>query len=289
MKYIFIINESAGREKYKKILPNIEKSCKKRSIDFEVRYISKEKSGYDIALEYKDKEYVIYVVGGDGTLTLTLPGLVGTKNKLGIIPTGSGNDTYRTIKTMPKGESFIDLGKINDTYFINVACSGIDAEVANNIDKLRNSIIPTSQLYNASLIYTFINFKHKKIKMRTKIKNIEDEYTILSICNGSYYGGGFKIAPKSRLVDGLLDIYYAEKMPKFKMIPLVLKLKQGKHEGRRRVHKFRTNHVELELEEETTFNVDGEKLTDKKFIIDVLPKAITLFNDNDFVEEVMKK
>lgn len=289
MKYIFIINESAGREKYKKILPNIEKSCKKRSIDFEVRYISKEKSGYDIALEYKDKEYVIYVVGGDGTLTLTLPGLVGTKNKLGIIPTGSGNDTYRTIKTMPKGESFIDLGKINDTYFINVACSGIDAEVANNIDKLRNSIIPTSQLYNASLIYTFINFKHKKIKMKTKIKNIEDEYTILSICNGSYYGGGFKIAPKSRLVDGLLDIYYAEKMPKFKMIPLVLKLKQGKHEGRRRVHKFRTNHVELELEEETTFNVDGEKLTDKKFIIDVLPKAITLFNDNDFVEEVMKK
>lgn len=289
MKYIFIINESAGREKYKKILPNIEKSCRKRSIDFEVRYISKEKSGYDIALEYKDKEYVIYVVGGDGTLTLTLPGLVGTKNKLGIIPTGSGNDTYRTIKTMQKGESFIDLGKINDTYFINVACSGIDAEVANNIDKLRNSIIPTSQLYNASLIYTFINFKHKKIKMKTKIKNIEDEYTILSICNGSYYGGGFKIAPKSRLVDGLLDIYYAEKMPKFKMIPLVLKLKQGKHEGRRRVHKFRTNHVELELEEETTFNVDGEKLTDKKFIIDVLPKAITLFNDNDFVEEVMKK
>jgi hypothetical protein len=28
-------------------------------------------------------------------------------------------------------------------------------------------------------------------------------------------------------------------------------------------------------------------LTDKKFVIDVLPKALTLFNDNDFVEEVM--
>ena len=72
------------------------------------------------------------------------------------------------------------------------------------------------------------------------------------------------------------------------MIPLILKLKKGNHEGRRRIHKFRTNHVELELDEEITFNVDGEKLTDKKFIIDVLPKAITLFNDNDFVEEVMQ-
>lgn len=289
MKYIFVVNESAGKGKCKKILPNIEKVCKDRDIDFEIRYISKEKSGYDIAKEYKDEENVIYVVGGDGTLGITLPGLIGTKNKLGIIPSGSGNDTYRTIKNMQKGETLIDLGKINDRYFINVACSGIDAEVANNIDKLRNTIIPTNQIYNVSLIYTFVTFKHKKMKMKTKIKNIEDEYTILSICNGSYYGGGFKIAPKSRLTDGLLDIYYAEKMPKFKMIPLILKLKKGKHEGKRRVHKFRTNHVELELEEEITFNVDGEKLTDKKFIIDVSPKAITVFNDNDFVEEVLKQ
>ena len=287
MKYIFIMNEIAGKGKCKKILPNIENACKNRNLDFEIRYISKEKSGYDIALEYKNEECVIYVVGGDGTLAITLPGLIGTKNKLGIIPAGSGNDTYRTIKTMKDGETLIDLGKINDTYFINVACSGIDAEVGNNIDKLRNTIIPSSQLYNASLIYTFITFKHKKMKMKTNIKNVEDKYTILSICNGSYYGGGFKIAPKSRLIDGLLDIYYAEKMPKFKMLPLILKLKKGKHEGKRRVHKFRTNHVELEFEEEVTFNVDGEKLINKKFIIDVLPKAITLVNERDFVEEIM--
>ena len=287
MKYIFIANETAGRGKCKKVLPKIEEACQKRNIEYEIRYITKEKSGYDIALEYKEQENVIYVVGGDGTLTITLPALLGTKNKLGIIPAGSGNDTYRTIKSMPKGDTPIDIGKINDTYFINVACTGIDAEIGNSMDKLRNTIIPTSQLYNASIVYTFVKFKHKKMKLKTNIKNIEAKYTILSICNGSYYGGGFKIAPKSRLEDGLLDIYYAEEMSRLKMIPLILKLKKGKHEGRRRVHKFRTNHVELELEEEITFNVDGEKLTDNKFIIDVLPKAITLFNDDDFVEEIM--
>ena len=288
MKYIFIVNESAGRGKCKKILPNIENACKDRNIEYEIRYISKEKSGYDIALEYKEQENVIYIVGGDGTLTITLPALIGTKNKLAIIPAGSGNDTYRTIKNMENKETQIDIGKINETYFINVACTGIDAEIGNNMDKLRNTIIPTGQLYNASIVYTFVKFKHKKIKLKTKIKDIEEKYTILSICNGSYYGGGFKIAPKSRLTDGLLDIYYAEEMAKLKMIPLILKLKKGKHEGRRKVHKFRTNHVEIELEEEVTFNVDGEKLTDKRFVIDVLPKAITLFNDNEFVEEVMK-
>ncbi len=287
MKYIFIVNPNAGKGKCKEILPKIEEECKKKNRVYEIRYISENKSGYDIAMEYKDEENIIYVVGGDGTLSVTLPAIVGTKNKLGIIPAGSGNDTYRTIKTMEDGESLIDIGKVNDRYFINVACTGIDAEVGNNIEKFRGTIVPTSQLYNVSIIYTFVTFKCKKIKIKTSIKNIEDKYTILSICNGSYYGGGFKIAPKSRLTDGLLDIYYAEKMPKLKMIPLILKLKKGKHEGRRRVHKFRTNHVELELEENIEFNVDGEKMIDKKFIIDVLPKAITLYNDKEFIENIM--
>ena len=108
MKYIFIANETAGRGKCKKLLPNIEEACKKRNIDYEIRYITKQKSGYDIALEYKEQENIIYVVGGDGTLTITLPALLGTKNKIGIIPAGSGNDTYKTIKTMQNGEHLID-------------------------------------------------------------------------------------------------------------------------------------------------------------------------------------
>ena len=93
MKYIFIVNEGAGKGKSQKILPKIEEECQKRKYDYEIRKITKEKSGYDIALEYKNQENVIYVVGGDGTLAITLPALVGNRNKLGIIPAGSGNDT----------------------------------------------------------------------------------------------------------------------------------------------------------------------------------------------------
>lgn len=287
MKYIFIINKIAGRGRYIKILPNIESACKKRSIDYEIRYVEENYTTAQIAEEYKDTENIIYVVGGDGTITTTLKSIVGTNNKLGIIPAGSGNDTYRTIKKLPKGESVIDLGKINDIYFINVACTGVDAEVANNVDILRKTKIPTSQLYNASIVYTFVKFKPKKVKLKTNIKDIEGKYTILSICNGGYYGGGFNIAPKSQLTDGLLDIYYAEEMPKLKMIPLILKVKNGKHEGKRKVHKFRTNHVEIELEENVTFNVDGEKLTNNKFVIDIIPNAIKVYNDDEFVQDII--
>ena len=269
--YYYFESKEATLEKVIEMM--IEEECKKRKYEYEIRYIEKDYSGADIAREYKNEENIIYVVGGDGTLAKTLPGLVGTKNKLGIIPAGSGNDTYRTIKTMENGDHKIDLGKINDTYFINVACTG--------------TWVPSSQLYTASIIYTFFKFKFKKIKLKTKVKSLDAEYTILSICNGSYYGGGYKIAPKSRLTDGLLDIYYAEKMSKLKIIPLILKLKKGKHEGKRRIHKFRCDKVEINFEEEIVFNVDGEKLTGKDFKIEVLQNALWLHNDKEFVEEIL--
>ena len=287
MKYVFIINPKAGRQKYKTILPNIKSACGRRSINYEIRYVEENLNVAQIAKQYEDEENVIYVVGGDGTLTKALPGIVGTKNKIGIIPVGSGNDTYKAIKELPQGETNIDLGKINDTYFINTACTGLDAEVGNNIDNLRNTKIPTSQLYNASIVYTFASYKFKKIKFITKVKKIEEKYSMVSICNGNFYGGGFNIAPKAVLTDGLFDIYFAEKINKFRMIPLLLKVKKGNHEGKRYIHKFRSNHIELELEEEVTFNVDGEKLKEKKFIIDLLPKAITVYNDIDLVNEIM--
>ena len=287
MKYIFIINAIAGNGRYKKILPNIEKNCKEKNITYEIRYITKEKDGAAIASEYKDENNVIYVVGGDGTITRTLAGIVGTNNKLGIIPSGSGNDTYRTIKNLPKGESLIDLAKINETYFINVACTGIDAEVGNNVDILKKYKIPPSQVYNASIVYTFVKFKTKRVKIHSTIKDIDEKYTILSICNGEYYGGGYNIAPKAQLTDGILDVYYVEKMPKIKILPLILKLKKGKHVGKRKVHKFRTDHLEIHLDENVTFNVDGEKLNNNKFIIDIVPKAITIYNDDEFVQNIM--
>jgi len=287
MKYIFIINKKAGRGKSEELIDNIEKACKNRNLNYEIRHVTEELDSASIAKEYTNGENVIYVVGGDGTLTKTLSGIIGTENSLGVIPAGSGNDSYKTIRKLPYGKTKIDLGKINDTYFINTACTGIDAEVGNNIDVLRNTIIPTKHLYTASILYTFFKYKFRKVKVKTEIKAIEKQYTIITICNGAYYGGGYNIAPKAILTDGMLDIYYVEKMNKLKIIPLLLKLKKGKHEGKRHVHKFRTNHVELEFEQEVTFNIDGEKLTDTKFVIELMPESLSIYNDEELTEAIL--
>lgn len=252
-----MINPVSGKRKSFKLIPRIEKICQSEKLNYEIREI--DPSQKMIEEMKKEENTIFYVVGGDGSILQILPGIVGTNNKLAIIPAGSGNDFYKTIRNFEDGEYEIDVGKINDTYFLNVACIGIDAEVANNIDKIRKTKIPASQRYNASILYTLWSYKARKINFQTKIKQIKSEYMIISICNGAFYGDGYQIAPKSSLTDGLFDIYYAERFHKIRLLSLLPKLRKGKHEGKRFIHKFRTNHVVIESEEEITFNVDRRK------------------------------
>jgi len=286
-KYLFVVNPVAGKGKSKALVPRIEAECQKRSWKYEILY-TKEKESVTSQLK-EIHNTVIYAVGGDGLISQVLQAIVGTDNQLAVLPAGSGNDFYKTISHLEDGEHQIDVGKINNQYFGNVACLGIDAEVANNIDKLRDSKIPTSQLYNASIVYTFFKYHPKKVDFKTGIKEIQAEPMIISICNGAFYGGGYKIAPKSSLTDGIFDVYYADKFHKFHMLSLLPKLRKGNHEGKRYIHKFRTNHVEITTEEEVVFNVDGEKLKGKHFVLEVVPKAITLLTDQNFVEAVCKE
>jgi diacylglycerol kinase family enzyme len=80
--------------------------------------------------------------------------------------------------------------------------------VANNISWIRKKKwIPVSQRYNASILYTFIKYKFKKVKVQIDDnQSFENQCTILAICNGQYYGGGFRMAPHATLDDGLFEV-----------------------------------------------------------------------------------
>ncbi len=127
MKYIFIVNPESAKGNAMKIIGNIEKVCKQEHIEYEVCYTLAQGDATRLAQSYKDDENIIYAVGGDGTLSEVLNGVIGTKNKIGIIPAGSGNDFYRTVKELAKAEIESDVGVVNGKYFLNIACVGIDA------------------------------------------------------------------------------------------------------------------------------------------------------------------
>lgn len=279
MKYIFIVNPESAKGNAMKIIGNIEKVCKQEHIEYEVCYTLAQGDATRLAQSYKDEENIIYAVGGDGTLSEVLNGVVGTKNKIGIIPAGSGNDFYRTVKELGKTEIESDVGVVNGKYFLNIACVGIDAEVANNVPLMKKKNIKVKNLYTASILYTFTHFKFKQIHFKSQEKDEKGNFSILSICNGRYYGGGYNISPKASLEDNYFDVYYINKLRLPSIINLLLKLKKGKLEQDKRTNHFKTNNITVTSEEPIRFNVDGETIENTKFEIKIIPKAIKIYHN----------
>lgn len=279
MKYIFIVNPESAKGNAMKIIGNIEKVCKQEHIEYEVCYSLAQGDATRLAQSYKDEENIIYAVGGDGTLSEVLNGVIGTKNKIGIIPAGSGNDFYRTVKELAKAEIESDVGVVNGKYFLNIACVGIDAEVANNVPLMKKKNVKVKNLYTASILYTFTHFKFKQIHFKSQEKDEKGNFTILSICNGRYYGGGYNISPKASLEDNYFDVYYINKLRLPSIINLLLKLKKGKLEQDKRTNHFKTNNITVTSEEPIRFNVDGETIENTKFEIKIIPKAIKIYHN----------
>lgn len=279
MKYIFIVNPESAKGNAMKIIGNIEKVCKQEHIEYEVCYTLAQGDATRLAQSYKDDENIIYAVGGDGTLAEVLNGVIGTKNKIGIIPAGSGNDFYRTVKELAKAEIESDVGVVNGKYFLNIACVGIDAEVANNVPLMKKKNVKVKNLYTASILYTFTHFKFKQIHFKSQEKDEKGNFTILSICNGRYYGGGYNISPKASLDDNYFDVYYINKLRLPSIINLLLKLKKGKLEQDKRTNHFKTNNITVTSEEPIRFNVDGETIENTKFEIKIIPKAIKIYHN----------
>lgn len=292
MKYYFIINPNSGKIDTKEFEQRILRECSKDKIKYKIFYTCNPGDAKKFAKDIPDEECVVFSVGGDGNLNEVLNGLQGSHNKiLGNIPTGSGNDFQRTLSQYEDGIHDFDLGVINDRYFINVACVGLDADVANNISWIRKKKwIPVSQRYNASILYTFIKYKFKKVKVTIDDKeSFENKSTILAICNGQYYGGGFRMAPHATLSDGLFDIYFVEEMPKIKIIPLFVRLLNAKHEKSSSIKRYQGKKVIIDSDVRYTFNVDGEMITDNHFEIEMKKNGIKVFCNRDFVERMMGK
>lgn len=291
MRYYFIINPNSGKVNKAKLEKNIGESCLKREIPYDILYTQKQGDGSRIAAQIPDdEECVVFSVGGDGNLNEVLNGIVGSKNKmLGNIPAGSGNDFARSLKKLDSGILTMDLGKINDCYFVNIACVGLDADVANNIEIIRQKRwIPVSQRYHASIIYTFIKYVYKKLKIKMGDTEVQSDCTILAICNGQYYGGGFHIAPHALMDDGMFDIYLVKKMPKIKILPLIIKLMKGRHESSPMVERYVDGKIIVDCEEDYAFNVDGETVINNHFEISIEKSAIRVFNDKRLVKDILK-
>lgn len=286
MKYIFIINSFTLKDEINEVIHRIKDFCVRKNMEFEVEINNEDNSTEDIVKKYRKCGYTIVAVGGDGMINRVLNALIGTNNTLGFIPSGTGNDFYRSaLKEIKKETEECDVIKINDRYFINVACFGIDADVANNKGLIKSKMIPKSQRYNVSVINSFLKYEPRHFVLKMNNEEIEGDFATVAVCNGGYYGSGYNISPNFKLNNGLIDVYAVEDDNKFNIMKMILSMKKGKHEKYKKVHKFQTNKLTLISNNEINSNIDGEELASKKFNIEVKGK-IKIYMNKELIDFV---
>lgn len=222
MKHIFIINPTAGKtDSRQKIYDMAESLRQKHGLDVQCILTKKQGHATELAKKLCETGEVLrfYACGGDGTVNEVANGIIGYDNAaMTVIPVGTGNDflknfgddmeKFRDAENLWDGPQFpMDAIDVNGRVALTIACSGIDARVARDVHKYSESPLLDGK---GSYIYSLaVNFLFKGIGTHWTITlddvTTEGDWSLVSVCNGRYYGGGFMPVAEARMDDGVLN------------------------------------------------------------------------------------
>lgn len=289
MTYLFIINPIAGKGKGLKYINKIEDYFKDKDDEFIIKLTEYKNHAKEIAKEYSSKaDYHVFAIGGDGTVNEVLNGIIGTNSTLSIIPCGTGNDFVKTlyhnqeiddyIEKLSLGQStYIDIAKVNDSYYLNISSVGFDAEVVYNTKKFKyNRFMPSSLAYLAGVLYTAFIFKAIPLNIKVDNLTICQKTFLLTASNGKCYGGGIFITPEASITDGELDICSISKVSICKLLMSIGKAIKGNIKDIKEVTYYKGKKVLVTSEKEFSLNLDGELLRTMKAEFEIIPKGIKI-------------
>ena len=234
----------------------------------------------------------VFVAGGDGTLNEAVNGVGATPGgfetvTFAVIPLGTGND-FATALGIPSDVEAavaaivggrpvaVDVGRLNERYFVNVSAGGFIAEVSDAVDpKLKTIAGKLAYLIGGAQVL----FSHEPVAARVRTSGGRDTtatLTLFAVCNSRLIGGGKLIAPEASIDDGLLDVCLIEDMPTLEFLALLRRVADGEHVGDDRVAYFRTPDLELTFGRPTKVNTDGEVLEATTCRYQLLPGALRI-------------
>ena len=84
MKALFVVNPVAGKGKSLELIKSFEPIIKER-IPYKIEFTKKKGEATEIVRRYTSQEdYVVFAVGGDGTINEVVNGMVGTNSSLAL-------------------------------------------------------------------------------------------------------------------------------------------------------------------------------------------------------------
>lgn len=298
MKSLFIVNPTAGKKKGLEFIKAFESEIADKT-DYIIEVTKEKGQATKIARRYSSEDdYIIYAVGGDGTVNEVVNGMAGSGSILAIIPTGSGNDMVRSIYPSYSNEELlrrlligsvkkIDLYKTDESYYLNIASVGLDADIVFNADKYKKkSYIKGEFTYLISLFKSLLGKKGVRAKVLFDGQEVYDkDFLLLTVSNGRFYGGGIPITPHAELDDGVPDVCFIKETKLRKLLPVLPKVFKQTHEETDVVEVYHPQKVEIIGEKAFRVNVDGEVWETKHIIMEVIPNSFQILVPFDEVQE----
>lgn len=288
-KLRLIYNPYAGRRRMVNQLDEVIRIFQEGGYEVCVHRTKSPEDIEQIAAESKNMDTLV-IAGGDGSVHQAVNGLmkISTEKRpaLGILPVGTANDLAYALK-LPKsisaackvivqGRTFeMDLGKVNERYFVNVASAGMLTDVSTKVDvRVKNSL---GQLaYYLKGLETLPSFRPFHVEFEHEGRQYSEDALLLLAVNGLSIGGFRQLVPLSSLTDGKLDFLLVKLSGWPETMRLLLKIVGGGKVESDKIVQFQTDYVRVTCDREISSDLDGESGPNSPWEIRIGPKIKVL-------------
>lgn len=237
----------------------------------------------------------LIAVGGDGTAQLGTNACAGTETPLGIMPSGTGNDTAQGILGMPIGDMDacigrliaaldkplwrIDAGTMSWTggmrWFCSTVSAGFDALVNERANHLAFPKGPSR--YTVAMLLELLRLKPINYTLTIDGVTTREQAILTTVANNSQYGGGMLICPEAKPDDGVLDIMMVRPLSRRDFIRIYPKVFKGTHVEDPRVVIRQGTKFRIESPDLVGYS-DGERVAPLPLDIEIHPGSLTVLD-----------
>lgn len=270
MRAIVIANPTAGSYTHNK--HQIEESIavlRKHSWQVKLQFTQTAGDAQRLAQIAADQGLdAVIVVGGDGTINEVIQALAGSETALGVLPNGTVNvwaretgiplDTAEACNVLLNGQlKRIDLGQVNDRYFLLMAGVGIDGEVTHAVE--RKPVKRFGVLgYLLYATWYGIGYRSFNVILQMDARVVRTTALQIIIGNTQLYAGAIKYTWQAKCDDGLLDICAVRKRNILGRVIVMLDFFFKRKQRKQWVRYERCKSIKIHTRQPVAMQIDGE-------------------------------
>jgi diacylglycerol kinase family enzyme len=184
------------------------------------------------------------------------------------LPCGTGNDFAKTLgvnkyspaelaELVVRGDAKqIDVGLADGHYFLNSCGFGFDASVLEATSRVR--FLKGDSVYIYSALRHLFTYRGVEVSV-TGVPGVKGgSMLMVTVSNGRWLGGAFKIAPQASVLDGKLDACFLGDSNVMQRMKLFLGAMRGTHIGMPSVSAAAVRELTLKFPNNPLMEIDGE-------------------------------